>query len=113
MIDLLKKTAFIGLGVAALTKDKVEEVAKDFIAKGTLTEKEGERFVAEIVEKSTQAKADLSQMIDEKVEVVLAKADLTKRVEYDELLEQVALLRGEVAALKEQVCSCATKESEE
>lgn len=106
MIDLLKKTAFIGLGVAALTKEKVEEVAKDFVAKGDITEKEGERFVADIIEKSTQAKADLSQMVDDKVEGLLAKADLVKREEYNDLAEQVALLRGELATLKEKVCSC-------
>lgn len=106
MIDLLKKTAFIGLGVAALTKEKVEEVAQDFIAKGALTEKEGERFVSDIIEKSAQAKVDLSVMIDEKVAALLAKADLVKREEYNEIAEQVALLRGEVAALKEQVCAC-------
>lgn len=106
MIDLLKKTAFIGLGVAALTKDKVEDVAKDFIAKGALSEQEGEKFVAEIIEKSAQAKIELSQMVDEKVEHVLAKADLVKRSDYNDLVEQVALLRGELAELKEQACSC-------
>lgn len=106
MIELLKKTAFIGLGVAALTKEKVEEVAKDFIAKGAITEQEGERFVADIIEKSAQAKVDLSQMIDEKVEVVLSKADLVKGEEYNRLAEQVALLQGELADLKEKVCSC-------
>jgi len=30
MIDLIKKAMFTGIGIASLTKDKVEEIAKEF-----------------------------------------------------------------------------------
>ncbi len=33
MIELVKKTLLTGVGVAALTKEKIEEVARDFVEK--------------------------------------------------------------------------------
>ena len=41
MFDLIKKTMLTGVGLAAMTKDKVEELAKELSKKGKLSEKEG------------------------------------------------------------------------
>lgn len=48
MFDIIKKVVLTGVGLAAMTKDKVEEVARDLAKKGKLTEKEGKELVDDL-----------------------------------------------------------------
>jgi len=45
MFDLIKKTMLTGVGLAGLTKDKIEKLAKELAKKGKLSEKEGKKLV--------------------------------------------------------------------
>lgn len=79
MFDLIKKTMLAGIGVAALTKDKVEQLAKDFIEKGEMTEKEGKELVDEFLKKSEQAKKDLESKLEDMVQKVLKKMNIATK----------------------------------
>lgn len=96
MIELVKKALLTGVGVAALTKEKIEEVARDFVEKGKMTEQEGKDLVNDLVTRSEESRAELQKVIGEKVESVLEKMDLAKKSEVDSL-------RGEVEELRESL----------
>ncbi len=96
MIDLVKKTMLTGLGLASLTKEKVEEVAKAFVEKGKMTEQEGRALVDELLARSEESKEELKKQIEERVQAVLAKMDLAKQSEVDNLKQEVAALREEM-----------------
>jgi len=85
MIDLVKKTLLTGVGVAALTKEKLEEIAKDFVEKGKMTEQEGRDLVDDLVTRSEESRAELMKQIEGKVECILKKMDLAKKSEVDAL----------------------------
>ena len=93
MIDLLKKTFLTGVGVAALTKEKIEELAKDFVEKGKITEQEGRALVDDLVTRSEESRLEFQKQIEEKVQAVLAKMNLAKQSEVDALKEEVTELR--------------------
>jgi polyhydroxyalkanoate synthesis regulator phasin len=44
MLDLLKKTILTGIGIASMTKDKVEELAKKIVKETKLSEEEGKKL---------------------------------------------------------------------
>lgn len=71
---------YIGLGVLSLTKDKAEEIGKELVKKGELSEKEGKQFANEIFKKSEKAKKELKETIIESVHRanVVTKKDLEK-----------------------------------
>ena len=94
MIELVKKTLLTGVGVAALTKEKIEEVARDFVEKGKMTEQEGRDLVNDLVSRSDESRLELQKQIGEKVEMVLEKMDLAKKSEVDALKLEIAELRG-------------------
>jgi len=94
MIELVKKTLLTGVGVAALTKEKIEEVAKDFVEKGKMTEQEGRDLVNDLVSRSDESRLELQKQIGEKVEMVLEKMDLAKKSVVDALKLEIAELRG-------------------
>lgn len=68
MIELIKKAMFTGIGFAALTKEKVEELAQDFTEQGKLSKKEGEKLVDDIMQRSKQSQEELTKKVEELVE---------------------------------------------
>ena len=52
MIDVIKKTMLMGVGLAAMTKDKVEEYARDLADSAKLSSEKGKKFVEEVVERA-------------------------------------------------------------
>ena len=100
MIDVLKKTVLSGIGLAAMTKDKVEDLCKDCVAKGQLTEQEGEKFVSELLQRSEEAKAELEQQVNKATRKVIEKMHLVRVEDVQALETEIALLRTELAELK-------------
>ncbi|HID70391.1 MAG TPA: hypothetical protein EYP35_08030 [Desulfobacterales bacterium] len=96
MIDLVKKALLTGVGVATLTKDKIEEVAKDFIEKGKMTEKEGRVFVDDLVSRSEESRVEFQKQIESRVQKILEKMDLAKKSEVDALKLEIEKLREEL-----------------
>jgi polyhydroxyalkanoate synthesis regulator phasin len=84
---------FTGIGVMSLTKDKVEEVAQEFVEKGKLSQQEGEKLVGEILRRSEESKQEFQKQVEERVNEVLNKVDFATK-------SDIAALRDEIAELK-------------
>ena len=93
MIDLVKKTLLTGVGLASLTREKVEDVAKAFVEKGKMTEQEGRELVDELLIRSDESREDLKKQIEERVQAVMQKMNLAKQSEVDALKAELAELR--------------------
>ena len=55
MFDLIKKTLLTGVGLAVMTKEKVEELGKDLASQAKLSEHEGKEFVDHLLKQSDTA----------------------------------------------------------
>jgi len=97
MIDVLKKVLLTGVGVAALSKEKIEELAKDLAEKGKMSEKEGKALVDQLLTSSDEARQDLQKQVEEKVQKVLGKMDLAKKSEVDALKLEIEALKKAAA----------------
>jgi polyhydroxyalkanoate synthesis regulator phasin len=51
MLDLMKKTMLTGIGLALLAKDEMEELAREVVEKGKMTEKDGKKFLNDLQER--------------------------------------------------------------
>ncbi|WP_448875294.1 phasin family protein [Desulfobulbus propionicus] len=99
MKELLKNVVYAGLGAAFLTKEKVEELTKDLIEKGKMSQEEGKQFVEDLLRKSEKAKDQLDLWINKRVEERINQLNLATKDEVAELQRkieelQVALNRG-------------------
>ena len=99
MFDLIKKTVLTGVGLAAMTKDKIEELAKELTEKGKLTEKEGKDLVDDLLKKSEKAKKDLEAQIERVVKDTMKKMNIASGEELSNLTKRVKKLE---TALKEK-----------
>jgi polyhydroxyalkanoate synthesis regulator phasin len=89
MVELLKKTAFAGIGLAFMTKEKAEDAAKRIVAEAKIAEDEGKRFVDDLVRKADEARVNIEKLIDGGVHAALARLDMPTRTEFRALQERV------------------------
>lgn len=94
MFDFIKKTMLTGVGLAAMTRDKIEELAKELTEKGEMTEKEGKELVDELLIKSEKAKRELEAKMESIVKNVLGKLNLATKEDIDEIEKRLKRLEG-------------------
>lgn len=89
MFDFIKKTMLVGVGLAAVTREKIEEIVGELVKKGELSEKEGKEMVDELVEKSKGVKKDLEKKVEKIVADTLKKLNIPTRDELVELKKKI------------------------
>ena len=92
MFEFAKRGLYVGLGLANMTKEKVESFAQEFAKQAKLSEEEGKKFAEYLQAESKKASAELKQNVDKLVEAAVNK------------LGEVALYMGK-AAMSPQVLS--------
>ncbi len=98
MFDLIRKTILTGAGLAAMTRDKVEELAKELTEKGKMSEKEGKELVDELLKKSEKAKKDLETKVEGIVENVVGKMNLVSKEDITRLEEKIRYIEQQKAS---------------
>lgn len=96
MFDIIKKTMLMGAGLAAMTGDKIEELAKELTEKGGMSEKEGKELVEELVRKSDRARKDLDAKVETLVGKALEKMDVATRKDIARLEEKIGEIEQKV-----------------
>lgn len=81
MVDMIKKTLLAGVGLAFMTKEKAEEVAKKFVQDTKIAEGEGKKFVEELLKKSEEAKKSVEKLVETAVHTAVTKLDIPTRNE--------------------------------
>ncbi|MCL2340090.1 MAG: phasin family protein, partial [Proteobacteria bacterium] len=92
----LKNIAYAGIGAAFLTKEKIEELKSELIAKGKISQEEGRQFVDDLLRKSEKAREQLNQWINERVEERLRQLNLATKDEIAELQRKIEELQAAI-----------------
>ena len=85
MMEILKKTLLTGIGLAALTKEKVEELAKKLADEAKLSEEEGKKLINDLVKQSDKARKNLEDQVEKAVKETLDKLNIPSRDEMNKL----------------------------
>jgi polyhydroxyalkanoate synthesis regulator phasin len=97
MLDLFKKTMLTGIGLALLAKDEVEDLAKDLIDKGKMSEQDGRKFFNELQERYDKVQAKLEEQVEKTVKEMLKKADIVTGDDLKALKKEIRDLKKAVA----------------
>jgi polyhydroxyalkanoate synthesis regulator phasin len=98
MFDMIKKAMLTGVGLAAMTREKIEEMARELTEKGEMTEKEGRELVDELMKKSEKAKKDLETKMEDIVEKVLGKMNLATKEDISKIEKRLKRLEKKEAS---------------
>ncbi|UCF91710.1 MAG: hypothetical protein JSW39_26130 [Desulfobacterales bacterium] len=93
MADLIKKTLLTGIGLALKTWDEVEDLAKEIIERGKMSEKEGGKLLDDLQKRYEEAQSKLEERVDKMVKAVLKKADVVTSDELKALKKEVRELK--------------------
>jgi polyhydroxyalkanoate synthesis regulator phasin len=94
--DALEKAAYTGLGLAALTKDKLDEAVETLKKERGLTEDEGRRLAEELKDGAETARRNLDDRVDVAVEKAYKRLKLASHEELESLKERVAELERQL-----------------
>ena len=73
MFEFAKKGLYLGLGLANLTKEKAEALAKELADRAHLTEEEGRKLAGYLQEESQKAGESLKQTVDKLVSAAMER----------------------------------------
>lgn len=94
MTDLINKLVNLGLGIASVSKEKVETVVNELVERGKLSQQEGSQVIEELVAKGEAARTDMRETIEGLVQSFLKKNDIPTREELDTLKARVEKLEA-------------------
>jgi polyhydroxyalkanoate synthesis regulator phasin len=89
MFELIKKTLLTGVGLAVMTKDKVEELGKELASQARLSENEGKEFVDHLLTQSETARKDFETRISAAVQKTVSGLNLASKDEVARLSAKV------------------------
>lgn len=90
--DALEKAAYTGLGLAALTKEKLDEAVETLKKERGLTEDEGRRLAEELKDGAETARRNLDDRVDAAVDKAYKRLKLAKLDEVEALEKRIAEL---------------------
>jgi polyhydroxyalkanoate synthesis regulator phasin len=85
--EFLEKSVSIGLGLAAYSREKIEDLVEDLVQKGEVAQKDARQFAANLVQKGEEQKEELRKMIQNEINVILDKMDLVRKTEVQEQIQ--------------------------
>jgi polyhydroxyalkanoate synthesis regulator phasin len=97
MFELIKKTLLTGVGLGVMTKDKVEELARDLASQAKLSEHEGKEFVDHLLKQSEKARTDFETRISAAVQKAVSGLNLASKDEVARLSAKVEELSVRLA----------------
>jgi len=96
MFDLLKKATLMGIGITSMTKDKIEELAKEIVEEGKLSEEEGKKLVEDLLKQSDEVRNELESRVEKLVKSALEKLDIPSRAEMEKLQARIKKLETQI-----------------
>lgn len=96
MKDIIEKSINLGLGIAAATKEKVESLVDEMIAKGQVEKQEKSTVVNEIFSKLEQSETEFKKKTIAVVKEAVDKLDYATKKDIKELKKTVSNLEKKI-----------------
>ena len=101
MSDLIKKTLLASVGLALKTWDEVEDLAKELVEKGKMTEKDGNKFVKDLQKRYEETQKKLEARVEKTVKDFLKKANVVTSDELKAVKKEIRELKKMISSQKE------------
>lgn len=92
MFEMFKKSLFAGLGLAVVTKTKLEKVLEKLVEEGKMSREEAEKMGQELLESGEKQWDDFEIKLKETVKGFLENMDLCKASDLKKLEKKVKAL---------------------
>jgi len=98
--DLIEKTFLAGMGAAALTKDRIQELVEDFIRRGQLSSEEGREVVDRLLTRSREEARSVLKRADSSLHGAYRDLGLSTKAELEDMEFRLRQLEHRVQLLE-------------
>lgn len=109
--DLIERTFLVGVGAAALTKERVQGLVEEFVHRGQLTGDEGRELVEQLVARSKTQAQSAFKKADSQLHGAYRDMGLATRRELEDVDFRVRQLEHRIRLLEGAVDETAAQES--
>jgi polyhydroxyalkanoate synthesis regulator phasin len=97
MLNIIKKSMLTGIGLALIAKDEVEDLAKELVNKGKMSENEGTKFLEDLQKRYDETQKKLEEKVQRAVKDFMKKADIVTRDELKGLKKEIRDLKKAIS----------------
>jgi polyhydroxyalkanoate synthesis regulator phasin len=101
MFEIFKKSLFAGLGLAVVTKTKLESVLEKLVEEGKMSRDEAEKMGQDLLESGEKQWTDFETRLQETVKGFLKNMDISKASDMKKLEKKLKALDMRLKALEE------------
>ena len=99
MEELIRKALLLGVGAAALTKEKIETILDDLIKAAEKIEEED--LLSRVIKKGQETKGELEERIAKKLGRVIDKTELVTKDDILKLEKKIEMLENKIKEQKD------------
>ena len=97
MLNIVKKSMLTGIGLALIAKDEVEDLAKELVTKGKMSENEGTKFLEDLQKRYDETQKRLEEKVQRMVRDFMKKADIVTGDELKGLKKEIRDLKKAIS----------------
>ncbi len=97
MLDIIKKSIYLGLGAASVTKEKAESLIDELIEKGQLAKEEKSKAIKEVMDKIEKEEKEIVKKIKTVVKEAADTVGVATQKDIDSLKKRVKELESKLA----------------
>jgi len=97
MLNIIKKSMLTGIGLALIAKDEVEDLAKELVNKGKMSENEGTKFLEDLQKRYDETQQKLEEKVQKAVKDFMKKADVVTGDELKGLKKEIRELKKAIS----------------
>ena len=94
--DDIKTGFYAGIGLMLKGKEKVEDVAREFIKDRNIDAEEGEKFVKDMVSKANETREEFGKYLDDKIQTTIDKMGYVKKEDYESIKKELEELKNSI-----------------
>ena len=102
MIESLRKLGLLGIGVVAITEEKVKQVVNELVEKGVVSTEEGKTLVHELLAEKKKQVQELDEKISKGVQNAIGKSKIALKDDVSRLEDKITELEKTVQKLVEK-----------
>jgi polyhydroxyalkanoate synthesis regulator phasin len=85
MSDILKKAISLGLGITAVSREKVQQFVDELVVKGELGKSEAMDVMNRLIARGEEQQSEIKRMVQDQVKKVLADLDVATKQDLRDL----------------------------
>lgn len=97
MLNIIKKSMLTGIGLALIAKDEVEDLARELVKKGKMSENEGTKFLEDLQKRYDETQTKLEEKVQKAVKDFMKKADVVTSDELKGLKKEIRELKKAIS----------------